>query len=207
MTERCAAAEKAVQMVREHFATYLRELKRLGFTPGDLLNLQTALPASSTSSLFTILTVGAELPTVPLDESGLFATVPVRVSGNAAAGSMGRLIVADKCVQAGGPGDSLASMASVPPTLPPPAHSHNHALLVTPSPARPVLRPRVGSALGYAAVQLCSLGVQCDDTPGLPILDYRKCARCGSNDSLSPGKCTFHPNLIVPPGMCTYGPA
>ena len=104
LTERCATAEKAVQIVREHFATYLRELKRLGFTPAELLNLQTALPPSSTSSLFTILTVSAELPTVPLDDgAGLFATAPVRVGGGANAASLtGRIIVADKCVQSDG---------------------------------------------------------------------------------------------------------
>ncbi len=34
----------------------------------------------------------------------------------------------------------------------------------------------------------------------------RRCARCGLNDSLSPGRCCFHPALIGEPGPLLYGP-
>lgn len=33
-----------------------------------------------------------------------------------------------------------------------------------------------------------------------------RCARCGLNDSISPGRCSFHPALIGEPGPLLYGP-
>ena len=39
-----------------------------------------------------------------------------------------------------------------------------------------------------------------------PVPPPRRCARCGLNDALSPGRCCFHPALIGEPGPLLYGP-
>jgi hypothetical protein len=39
-----------------------------------------------------------------------------------------------------------------------------------------------------------------------PAAAMRRCARCGLNDSISPGRCCFHPALIGGPGPLLYGP-